>query len=84
MLGLHGWCSQTRKGQSEGGTEAAHPGACGMVGGMAGCLFQPTFHIYHFSHLDHKLSEASALNSFITTAHYLVKIDIQKYFWLYL
>ena len=36
MLGLHGWCSQTRKGQSEGGTEAAHPGACGMVGGMAG------------------------------------------------
>ena len=36
MLGLHGWCSQTRTGQSEGGTEAAHPGACGMVGGMAG------------------------------------------------
>lgn len=36
MLGLHGWCSQTRKGQSEDGTEAADLRACSMVGGMAG------------------------------------------------
>lgn len=36
MLGLQGWCSQTRKGQSEDGTEAADLGACSMVGGMAG------------------------------------------------
>ena len=38
MLGLHGCCSQTRKGESEDGTEAADLGACSMVGGGQGAL----------------------------------------------
>lgn len=36
ILGLHGCCRQTRKGESEDGTEAADLGACSMVGGGAG------------------------------------------------
>lgn len=48
MLGLHGWCIQTRKGQSEDGTEAAHPGHAawwegwpGAGEGVADWLVQP-------------------------------------------
>lgn len=49
------------------------------------CLFNKHFICLHlFSHLDYNLSKGSILSSFISPAYYLIKIDIQKYFWLHL